>query len=179
MPAPRRRPGPRLPDARQASPGRSRGRAAAGRCSVELPVADLATVGYYLAYVRIIGRTLTGALTIADLTFLAGSFRRLRNLLEGLLASFSSTAAEALYLDDLFDFFRVGCAPISMYPKHYPLVARGCDHKHIGVREPLSRRFLKVLSFAVMQGSIPSQNPGRIDAPRRKPMIVQHVLDNY
>jgi ATP-binding cassette subfamily B protein len=66
-----------------------------------------------------------GALTIADLTFQAGSFRRLRNLLEGLLASLSSTAAEAPYLDDLFDFFRVGCAPISMYPKHYPLVARG------------------------------------------------------
>jgi hypothetical protein len=72
-----------------------------------------------------IGRTLTGALTIVDLTFLAGSFRRLRNLLEGFLAGFSSTAAEALYLDDLFDFIRVGCSPISMYPKHCPLVARG------------------------------------------------------
>ena len=30
---------------------------------------------------------------------------RLRGLLEGLLTSFSSAAAQALYLDDLFNFF--------------------------------------------------------------------------
>ena len=42
---------------------------------------------------------------MGDLTFLSGSFLRLRGLLEGLLTSFSSTAAQALYLDDLFSFF--------------------------------------------------------------------------
>ena len=52
----------------------------------------MGTVGYYLAYAYIVWRTLTGEFSIGDLTFLAGSFRRLRTLLEGLLASFSSTA---------------------------------------------------------------------------------------
>jgi hypothetical protein len=48
----------------------------------------IGTIGYYLAYAYIAWRTLAGEFTIGDLTFLAGSFRRLRNLLEGLLSSF-------------------------------------------------------------------------------------------
>ncbi|MEP7173024.1 MAG: ABC transporter ATP-binding protein, partial [Aestuariivirga sp.] len=58
----------------------------------------IGTVGYYLAYAYIAWRTLAGEFSVGDLTFLAGSFRRLRNLLEGLLASFSTTASQALYL---------------------------------------------------------------------------------
>ena len=61
---------------------------------------------YCLAYAYIVWRTLRGEFSIGDLTFLAGSFRRLRTLLKGLLASFSSTAGQALYLDDLFSFLR-------------------------------------------------------------------------
>ena len=67
----------------------------------------IGTVGYYLAYAYVAWRTLAGQFTVGDLTFLAGSFRRLRTLLEGLLASFSTTAGQALYLDDLFSFFEV------------------------------------------------------------------------
>ena len=67
----------------------------------------IGTVGYYLAYAYVAWRTLAGQFTVGDLTFLAGSFRRLRTLFEGLLASFSSTAGQALYLDDLFSFFEV------------------------------------------------------------------------
>ncbi len=67
----------------------------------------IGTIGYYLAYAYIAWRTLAGEFSIGDLTFLAGSFRRLRNLLEGLLAGFSATASQALYLDDLFSFFDV------------------------------------------------------------------------
>src|SRR5271163_492449 len=67
----------------------------------------IGTVGYYLAYAYITWRTLTGEFSVGDLTFLAGSFRRLRALLEGLLTSFSSTAGQALYLNDLFSFFEV------------------------------------------------------------------------
>ena len=43
------------------------------------------TVAYYVAYAYIVWRTLHGDFSIGDLTFLAGSFRRLRNLLENLL----------------------------------------------------------------------------------------------
>ena len=67
----------------------------------------IGTVGYYLAYAYIAWRTLAGEFSVGDLTFLAGSFRRLRTLLEGLLTSFSTTASQALYLNDLFSFFEV------------------------------------------------------------------------
>ena len=67
----------------------------------------IGTIGYYLAYAYIAWRTLVGEFSIGDLTFLAGSFRRLRTLLEGLLSGFSSTASQALYLDDLFSFLDV------------------------------------------------------------------------
>src|SRR5688572_10444193 len=67
----------------------------------------LGTLGYYVAYAFLAWRTVRGELTIGDLTFLAGSFRRLRNLLEGLLIGFSQVAGQALYLDDLFSFFEI------------------------------------------------------------------------
>ncbi len=56
----------------------------------------MGTVGYYLAYAYIVWRTLAGQFSIGDLTFLAGSFRRLRNLLEGLLAGFSTVRPSPL-----------------------------------------------------------------------------------
>jgi ATP-binding cassette subfamily B protein len=67
----------------------------------------LGTIGYYVAYAYLAWRTLSGQFSIGDLTFLAGSFRRLRTLLEGLLIGFSQTAGQALYLDDLFSFFEI------------------------------------------------------------------------
>ncbi|HJW45999.1 MAG TPA: ABC transporter ATP-binding protein, partial [Lysobacter sp.] len=68
-------------------------------------LAALGTLGYYFAYAYIAWRTVRGDFSIGDLTFLAGSFRRLRQLLEGLLVGFSQVAGQALYLDDLFSFF--------------------------------------------------------------------------
>ena len=47
----------------------------------------IGTIGYYFAYAYIAWRTLAGEFSIGDLTFLAGSFRRLRTLLEGLLSA--------------------------------------------------------------------------------------------
>ncbi len=67
----------------------------------------IGTVAYYVAYAYIVWRTLHGDFSIGDLTFLAGSFRRLRNLLESLLMGFSQVAGQALYLDDLFSFFEI------------------------------------------------------------------------
>ena len=65
------------------------------------------TLGYYAAYAVIVYRTATGAFTIGDLTFLAGSFGRMRSLLEGMLSSFSTVSGQALYLADLFSFFEI------------------------------------------------------------------------
>ncbi|MFI4970939.1 MAG: ABC transporter ATP-binding protein, partial [Lysobacterales bacterium] len=68
--------------------------------------ASLGTIGYYIAYALIAWRTVRGEFSIGDLTFLSGSFRRLRNLLENLLIGFSQLAGQSLYLDDLYSFFK-------------------------------------------------------------------------
>ena len=70
-------------------------------------LAAIGTLAYYIAYAYIVWRTLRGDFSIGDLTFLAGSFMRLRNLLENLLIGFSQVAGQALYLDDLFSFFEI------------------------------------------------------------------------
>ncbi|TGE15582.1 ABC transporter ATP-binding protein [Hymenobacter elongatus] len=63
--------------------------------------------GYYAAYVYIIAQAVRGTISIGQLTFLAGSFARMRGLLEGILSRFSSVAEGALYLQDFFDFFHL------------------------------------------------------------------------
>ncbi len=65
----------------------------------------LPTAGYYAAYIVILIRTLSGALSIGSLTFLAGAFARSRSLIESLFSSLNNIAEQALYIKDLFDFF--------------------------------------------------------------------------
>ena len=65
----------------------------------------LGTAGYYGAYVFIIGQAVNGNLSIGDVTFLAGSFRQLRGMLEAMLGRFTAISQGAIYLKDFFDFF--------------------------------------------------------------------------
>jgi ATP-binding cassette subfamily B protein len=103
----------------------------------------LGTLGYYAAYAWIIAGTLAGQLSLGDLTFLSGSFLRLRGLLEGLLTSFSSTAAQALYLDDLFSFFETQpeiLSPPDALPFPVP-VRQGFVFENVGFRYPGAERW--------------------------------------
>ena len=108
------------------------------------------TVGYYVAYAYIVWRTLNGEFSIGDLTFLAGSFRRLRTLLESLLIGFSQVAGQALYLDDLFSFFEI--VPEIVSPPHalpFPNPIRSGFHfDDVGFRYPGAKRWaVRHLSF--------------------------------
>ena len=67
----------------------------------------LGSIGYYPAYGVIIYQTVQGHLSLGDLTFLSGSFLRMRTMMESVLNRFSSIAESALYLQDLFDFFNL------------------------------------------------------------------------
>ncbi|MET4106956.1 ABC transporter ATP-binding protein [Hymenobacter sp. UYP22] len=69
--------------------------------------AAVGAAGYYAAYVYIISQAVYGWVSIGQLTFLAGSFARMRGLLEGILSRFSSVAEGALYLQDFFEFFQL------------------------------------------------------------------------
>jgi ATP-binding cassette, subfamily B, bacterial len=117
----------------------------------------IGTVGYYLAYTYVAWRTLAGQFTVGDLTFLAGSFRRLRTLFEGLLASFSSTAGQALYLDDLFSFFEVKPEILSPdNPRPFPKpIRQGFVFENVGFRYPGNERWaVRHLSFTLRAGEI-------------------------
>ncbi len=103
----------------------------------------IGTVAYYVAYAYIVWRTLHGDFSIGDLTFLAGSFRRLRNLLEGLLMGFSQVAGQALYLDDLFSFFEIEPEIVSPpNPRPFPAPIReGFEFQNVGFRYPGAERW--------------------------------------
>jgi ATP-binding cassette subfamily B protein len=117
----------------------------------------MGTVGYYLAYAYIVLRTLGGEFSIGDLTFLAGSFRRLRTLLEGLLSSFSSTAGQALYLDDLFAFFQVKPEILSpQNPRPFPHpISQGFVFEDVGFIYPGAESWaVRHLSFTLQAGEV-------------------------
>lgn len=67
----------------------------------------IGSIGYYAAYVVILMQTIKGVITIGTLTFLAGSFRQLRGLLENILSRFTSVSQGAIYLRDFFEFFEI------------------------------------------------------------------------
>ncbi|MBC7843667.1 MAG: ABC transporter ATP-binding protein [Gemmatimonadaceae bacterium] len=117
----------------------------------------LGTFGYYVAYALIVFRTLTGQFSIGDLTFLAGSFRRLRTLLEGLLIGFTQTASQALYLDDLFSFFGV-MPEIQSPPDARPFPAQlqhGIEFENVGFQYPGAERWaVRNLSFTLKAGEV-------------------------
>ncbi len=117
----------------------------------------LGTIGYYVAYAVIAWRTVRGDFSIGDLTFLAGSFRRLRTLLESLLIGFSQTAGQALYLDDLFSFFEI--EPEIRSPEHpraFPAPIReGFRFEDVGFRYPGAERWaVRHLDFDLHAGEV-------------------------
>src|SRR5687768_3474411 len=119
--------------------------------------AALGTLGYYIAYAYIAWRTVRGDFTIGDLTFLAGSFRRLRQLLEGLLVGFSQVASQALYLDDLFSFFEIE-PEIRSKPGALTVprpIERGFVFDNVGFRYPDAERWaLRGLEFELRAGEV-------------------------
>ncbi|MEM9919553.1 MAG: ABC transporter ATP-binding protein [Bacteroidota bacterium] len=74
------------------------------RAIVGTLLSSFGTLSYYGAYVFILIQTVGGIITVGTLTFLAGSFNRMRNMLQGIMNRFSRIAESALYLQDLFDF---------------------------------------------------------------------------
>jgi ATP-binding cassette subfamily B protein len=110
-----------------------------------------------VAYAYIAWSTLSGRFSIGDLTFLAGSFLRLRSLLEGLLIGFSQVAGQALYLDDLFSFFEIEPEIVSPEtPRPFPLPIRdGFAFEDVGFRYPGAERWaVRHLSFDLRGGEV-------------------------
>ncbi|MBN8769066.1 MAG: ABC transporter ATP-binding protein [Stenotrophomonas nitritireducens] len=120
-------------------------------------LAALGTLGYYTAYAYIAWRTIRGDFSIGDLTFLSGSFLRLRQLLEGLLTGFSQVAGQALYLDDLFSFFAIE-PEIRSRPDALPVprpIRTGFVFEDVGFRYPDAERWaVRHLDFQLRAGEV-------------------------
>jgi len=115
----------------------------------------IGSAGYYAAYVTIIIQTINGAITIGTLTFLAGSFRQMRSLLEGILSRFTSVSQGAIYLRDFFDFFEI--QPRIITPKK-PLpfpdpIQQGFVFENVGFKYHNSDKWAnRHLSFTLYAG---------------------------
>ena len=115
----------------------------------------LGSAGYYLAYVYIIFKAVNGKITIGDLTFLAGSFRQLRALLEGILNRFTSVSQGAIYLSDFFEFFEIKSKIItSATPRVFPNpIKQGFTFENVGYKYINSENWAnRYLNFSLEVG---------------------------
>ncbi|WP_224999213.1 ABC transporter ATP-binding protein [Cesiribacter sp. SM1] len=105
--------------------------------------AAVGSAGYYAAYVYIIYRTISGELSLGDLTFYAGSFSTMRSRLEDILNRFSKIGESALYLQDFFEFFELKpliAAPANPRPFPRP-IRQGFTFENVGFHYPNSERW--------------------------------------
>jgi ATP-binding cassette subfamily B protein len=117
--------------------------------------AVLGSLGYYAAYVVIIIKTVDGSVSIGQLVFLAGSFRQLRSLLEGILTRFTSVSQGAIYLRDFFEFFEIiPKIKVSANPLPFPKnLQQGFTFEDVGFRYVNSERWAnRHLSFTLHPG---------------------------
>lgn len=125
------------------------------RASWGVLFAALGSAGYYGAYLIIIFRTVSGELSIGDLTFLSGSFARMRGLLESILTRFSSVTEGSLYLQDFFEFFEIQ-PRIKTQENARPVprpIQDGFVFENVGFKYENSERWaIKNLSFQLKAG---------------------------
>ncbi len=115
----------------------------------------IGSAGYYSAYVIIILQTVNGKTSIGELTFLAGSFRQLRSLLEGILTRFTSVSQGAIYLRDFFEFFEIEAKIThTVSPRPYPKpVLQGFTFEDVGFKYQNSDRWAnRHLNFTLHPG---------------------------
>jgi ATP-binding cassette subfamily B protein len=115
----------------------------------------LGSLGYYGAYVYIILETISGSISIGKLTFLAGSFRQLKSLMESILTRFSAVSQGAIYLSDFFEFFdiRPGIT-VSKSPLPFPNPVRnGFEFQNVGFHYQHAQKWAtRHLNFTLKAG---------------------------
>lgn len=115
----------------------------------------LSDTAYYGAYVFIIIRTVGGFLTVGDLTFLSGSFNRLRNQLQTMLTRFNRITESAMYLQDYFDFMAIepsiqNTESAEVAPEK---IETGFVFENVGFQYPGSEQWaVRHLSFELRKG---------------------------
>src|SRR3954470_502376 len=131
------------------------------RSIVSTLLSIVGTLGYYAAYAVIIyltvigHRSAAGLFTIGVLTFLAGSFRQSRDLIQRVLPSLAQVFEQSLYLEDLFSFLEIEPS-IRLNPGARPVpvpIRTGFTFEGVGFRYPGSERWaVRHLDFSLAPG---------------------------
>jgi len=118
-------------------------------------LATAGTAGYYGAYVFVVWRTITGALTIGELTFLSGAIMQASSNIQQIFSALASVADQALFLTDLLAFLAMRPTIYSKpnaLPAPRPMV-RGFEFRKVSFRYPgNSRLVLDGLNFKLEPG---------------------------
>jgi ATP-binding cassette subfamily B protein len=108
------------------------------------------TAGYYSAYVFVIWRTVTGALSIGTLTFLTGAIQQASSNIQQIFSTLAAIGDQALFLTDLLAFFEMQ-PTIRSKPNALPAprpIVRGVEFRNVSFQYPgNTRRVLDHLSF--------------------------------
>jgi ATP-binding cassette subfamily B protein len=115
----------------------------------------IGTAGYYSAYVFVIWRTVTGVLTIGELTFLSGAILQASSNIQQIFSTVAGIADQALFLTDLVAFFQMEPS-IRSKPNALPTpqpIKRGFEFRNVSFRYPgSSRLILDGLNFHLFPG---------------------------
>ena len=115
----------------------------------------IGTAAYYGAYVFIIFQTVGGIFSVGDLTFLSGSFNRLRSKLQGFFTRFTQITESALYLQDYFEFLDLSPAE-SKRNEGLPLpekIKKGFEFRNVGFKYPKSEKWVvRNINFELKAG---------------------------
>jgi len=115
----------------------------------------IGTLAYYGAYVFILIQTVQSIITVGTLTFLAGAFNRMRNMLQTIMTRFSRITEESLYLKDYYDFLKLQPTIVSKvdhtaFPKK---IEKGFQFENVSFKYPGSEKYaIKDLSFTLNVG---------------------------
>jgi ATP-binding cassette, subfamily B, bacterial len=104
----------------------------------------VSTCGYYGAYVVVLARTLTGGISIGTFTFLTNAFARSRMYIERILSGFNDISEQAIFLQDLFDFFEMQpsiCSPPIAIPAPRP-IQEGFEFRNVNFSYAGSERLV-------------------------------------
>lgn len=115
----------------------------------------IGTGAYYGAYLLIVFRTVAGIFSLGDLTFLSGSFNRLRSKLQGFFTRFTAITESALYLQDYFEFLDLKYSEelekekLSLPKK----IKKGFEFSNVGFKYPKSEAWVvRNINFELKAG---------------------------
>jgi len=115
----------------------------------------LGTLGYYSAYVFIIWRTLSGAISVGAMTALTGAVLQVSGYIQQLFSTMSGIADQALFLTDLLAFFEMQPtirSKANALPAPRPIM-HGFEFRNVSFRYPgTNRLILRNLDFCLRPG---------------------------